>query len=118
MLNYNFKRVFRAKGIDKIHAYLCNAGFSNNFATKIKNNNAKRLELKELERLCMVLKCTPNDFLEWTPEPNTDIVENHPMNLLKKPTYEVDFVKTLNEVPLGKLEELERIIKEHLVKKQ
>ncbi|MGQ1787464.1 MULTISPECIES: helix-turn-helix domain-containing protein [unclassified Saccharicrinis] len=116
MLRYNFKRVFRARGIEKVHAYLRKAGFSDNFATKIKNNNAKRLELKDVERLCLALRCTPNDFMEWTPEPNTEISENHPMNNLKKPKHEVDFVKTLNEVPLGKLEELDRILKEHLSK--
>ena len=116
MLTYNFKRVFRARGIEKPHAYLRKAGFSDSFASKIKNNNAKRIELRELERLCLLLKCTPNDFMEWTPEANIDVVEDHPMNILKKPEHEVDFVKTLNQVPLGKLEELDRILKEHLGK--
>ena len=116
MLNYNFNRIFKARGIEKPHAYLRKAGFSVNFATKIKNNNIKRIELKELEKLCLLLRCTPNDFMEWTPESNTDISDKHPMNKLKKPEQEVDFVKTLNEVPIGQLEELERILKEHLSK--
>ncbi|GAF02320.1 helix-turn-helix domain-containing protein [Saccharicrinis fermentans] len=116
MLKYNFRRIFRARGIEKPHAYLRKAGFSVNFATKVKNNNIKRLDLKELEKLCLLLRCTPNDFMEWMPDPNTELSEKHPMNDLKKPANEVDFVKTLSEVPLGKLEELNRLLKEHLGK--
>ncbi len=116
MLKYNFYRIFKARGIEKPHAYLRKAGFSDNFASKIKNSKTRRIELNELERLCLLLRCTPNDFLEWIPESNTDISDNHPMNNMKKPEHEVDFVKTLNEVPLGKLEELEQILKKHLGK--
>ena len=116
MLKYNFNRMFKARGVEKPHSYLRKAGFSPAFASKIKNNKIKRLELNELERLCLLLRCTPNDLMEWVPEPNANVSDTHPMKELKKPEHEVDFVKTLNEVPIGKLEELERILKEHLGK--
>ncbi len=117
MLKYNFARVFRARGIERPFSFLKKAGFSDNFSTKIKKNQVKRLELKEVEKLCVLLKCTPNDVLEWVPDTHAEVEETHPLSHMKKPENDVDFVKTLNEIPLGKLEELERILKEHLGKK-
>ena len=116
MLNYNFSRVFKARGIDKPFTYLCNSGFSDQFATKVKNNKIKRLGLKEMEKLCLLLKCTPNDFMEWIPDADYDNIDNHPMDYLKK-TYEVDMVKTINSIPLGQIQEIEQLIKEKLNKK-
>ena len=68
MLYYNFDRIFRARAIDRPFSYLQKAGFSPNFASRIKNNRVSRLNLLQMERLCLLLKCTPLDFMEWKPE--------------------------------------------------
>ena len=114
MIRYNFDRMFKARGIERPFTFLRKAGFSDNFATKIKKNNVKRLELKELEKLCLILKCTPNDFFEWTPDKDIQIDENHAINIIRKSDKVVDLTKTLNSVPLGKLKEIETLINEKL----
>lgn len=116
MLYYNFDRVFKARGIANPFSYLKKAGYSESFSSKIKNNKVNRLELKYLESLCLLLKCTPNNVLVWVPEPGAAVEETHPMLLLKKSPGEVDMVKTINSIPIGKLEQIEKLIKEELKK--
>jgi DNA-binding Xre family transcriptional regulator len=111
MIHYNFERILKARGVDKPFSYLKKAGFSDNFATKIKNNKVVVLRLKELEKLCTLLRCTPNDFYEWTPDSNTDIDKEHPLHAIRKSDKVVDLTKTLNSIPLGKLDEIEQMIK-------
>ncbi|MBN2637915.1 MAG: helix-turn-helix transcriptional regulator [Bacteroidales bacterium] len=113
MLQYNFDRIFKAKGIEKPFSYLRQAGFSANFATKVKQNKINRLSLDLLERLCIALICTPNDFMEWTPDKNQYTDKNHPLYELKRADKLMDLTKTLNALSLSKLEELEKLIKDN-----
>jgi len=114
MIRYNFDRVFKARGIERPFSFLRQAGFSDNFATKIKKNNVKRIDLRELEKLCVVLKCTPNDFFEWIPDKDVQIDKDHALNMIRKSDKVVDLTKTLNSVPLGQLEEIEQLIIEKI----
>jgi len=112
MLKYNFERIFRAKGIDKPFAFLKQAGFSDNFASKVKNSRVNRLSLDLLERLCLSFGCTPNDFMEWIPSKGQTSGQYHPIHELKRSEKIVDLTKTLHSLPLSKLEELDRLINE------
>lgn len=112
MLKYNFDRVFKAKGIERPFTFIKQAGFSDSFASKVKSSRVNRLSLDLLERLCVKIGCTPNDFLEWTPDKNNNIDKNHPLNELKRTDKILDLTKTLNLLPLSKLEDVERYIKE------
>ncbi len=114
MIQYNFDRIFKARGIDRPFTYLKLAGFSDHFATKIKNNNVKRIELREIERLCILLKCTPNDFFEWIPDTNMQADKTHPLNQVRKSDKVVDLTRTLNSIPLSELDEIEQMIREKL----
>jgi DNA-binding Xre family transcriptional regulator len=114
MIIYNFDRIFKARGIDKPFTYLTKAGFSDNFATKIKNNRIKRIGLKELEKLCILLHCTPNDFYEWIPDANSQADKDHPLQVIRQSDKVFDLTKTLNSVPLGELDKIEELIIERL----
>ena len=114
MINYNFDRIFKARGIDRPFTYLTKAGFSDNFATKIKNNRVKRIGLKELEKLCILLHCTPNDFYEWIPDANSQADKDHPLQVIRQSDKVFDLTKTLNSVPLGELDKIEELIIERI----
>ena len=114
MIAYNFDRIFKARGIDKPFAYLKRAGFSDSLSSKLKNNKVSRLNLTTIERLCVLLWCTPNDFMEWTPDKNSDADSKHPINKIKKHDKIIDITKALSSVPLEKLNEIEEIIKIHI----
>lgn len=112
MLRYNFEKAFKAKGIDKPFTFLCRAGFSGNFATKVKNNKVNRLSLDLLERLCLALESTPNDLMSWQPGKNTNTATNHPLYELRRTDKIIELNKALNRMSLSKLEEIERLMKE------
>ena len=114
MIIYNFDRIFKARGVNRPFTYLTKAGFGDNFATKINRNKVKRIELKELEKLCVLLRCTPNDFLEWIPEDDAQIDEKHPLYTIRKSNKVFDLTKTLNSVPLSELDKLEELIKQNI----
>lgn len=118
MLIYRFDRIFKARGIAHPFTYLRNAGFSDTLASRIKNNKVKRLGMIHLEKLCILLKCTPNDVVAWVPDSKTDIEADHPLNSLRQTDTEIDLVKTINSIPLGKLEKIEQLIKDELNKEE
>ena len=116
MIKYDFDRIIKARGIERPFTYLRNAGFNDHMATRIKNNRVIRLDIKHLERLCILLRCTPNDLMVWIPEKGDQIDEKHPMNVIRKSEDEVDFVHTLNSIPIGKLKEIDQLIREEISK--
>ena len=116
MLTFNFTRIFKARGIDKPFSYLVKAGYSDNFATRIVNNRVQRINLTDLEKLCELFQCTPNDLLEWIPDSNDSDNDKHPLISIKRSDLVVQLTKILNSIPLDKLSEIERVIKKEIEK--
>ncbi len=100
MIRYNFNRIFKARGIDRPFTFLKNSGFSPRFATTLIQHRIRQLNLDKIERLCLLFRCTPNDFLEWTPNKGQQVDQNHPINEIRKSDVLLEITKTLNEVPL------------------
>jgi len=114
MLTYNIQRIFKARGVEKPYSFLRQHGFSNNFASRLKQNNIYRIDPRELEKLCVILHCTPNDLLEWTDDGEYTIDGSHPLRKLMSPDKNVDMNKTINSIPLNKVAEIEDLIKAKL----
>ena len=110
MLEYNFERIFKVRGIARPFSYLKNLGFSSSFASKAKNNKTRYLGLREMEKLCALLRCTPNDIVVWTPDSKFEIDPNHPLHSLKKKEKYVDLTRTIYNLPLEKLDEVEAML--------
>ncbi len=116
MLRFNFSRVFKARGIEKPFSYLLKSGYSDNFATRVINNRIAKLNLNDIEKLCELLKCTPNDFLEWIPDSKDFDTLTHPLVSIKRGNEAVHLAQLLNTVPLHKLADIEALIKNELGK--
>lgn len=114
MLKYNFDRIFKARGIEKRYTYLKQGGFGDHLASRINRNKVARLGLKETEKLCLLLRCTPNDLFEWEPDESVEIDAKHPLNTILKRNKIADLTKTLNSVPLEKLDEIDELIHSRL----
>jgi DNA-binding Xre family transcriptional regulator len=110
MLYFNFTRIIKARGIDKPFSFMVKQGFSDNFATKIINNRVERMNLKEVERLCNLFQCTPNDLLEWIPSRDESGNDKHPLAPLKRVDKVMDLTKLLYSVPMDKLSAIEEMI--------
>lgn len=103
MLTYNYRRVFSARGISQPYTFLRRAGFSNDLAYKISHNKAKNLRTYHLEKLCLILYCTPEDLMDWSPGVNSSIPKDHPIRRVTKYSNTLD-IHTLRTIPMDKLE--------------
>ncbi len=112
MLIYNFKRVFKARGIDKPRAFLISHGFPRGIATSIATNKVDRFALKHLEKLCLILNCTPDDLLEWKPSDKKEDTPGTALYILKKESRQSGTEELLRGLPLSKLEELAKVLRE------
>ena len=116
MLNFNFSRIFKARGVDKPFSYLVKVGYSDNFATRIVNNRIRRLDIEDVEKLCELFHCTPNDLSEWIPESKDKTNDIHLLIPIRRSDKVVQLTQILNSVPLDKLSEIESLIKKEIEK--
>lgn len=109
MLIYNLRRIMALRGIDKPHTFLVQNGFAASTASNMLAYYPVVFKVKSLEKLCVALKCTPNDLFEWQETEKSTVAANHPLQALvrEKPQAIAELVKDL---PIEKLEELGEII--------
>ena len=84
MLKYNFQKVFEARLITKPVGFLMKIGFNKDAASNIARNRIKFFSTAHLQKLCIALKCTPNDLFEWVPASDSELPPEHPLNSLNR----------------------------------
>ena len=77
----------------------------------------EKMNLKDVEKLCELLQCTPNDLLQWNPSKEDENNEKHPLYSIKRSDKVVELTKVLSSVPLDKLHEIENMIMKEINKK-
>jgi DNA-binding Xre family transcriptional regulator len=111
MLRFNFTRVFKARGVDRPFTYLKKAGYSASFATRVSNNKVEGMNLKHVERLCILFQCTPNDLLEWIPDRKDPIGDKQTLATLSRNEKTVQLIQMINSITLDRLNAIEAVIK-------
>lgn len=117
MIIFNFDRIFRARGIQRKFSFMRQAGYSEHFSSKVANNRLTRISAKDLERICVLLRCSPNDICEWIPNNDEHVDENHPLNEIRRTRPFMDIANKLNHVPFSQLEEIEEAIQQTIAEK-
>src|SRR5215213_9521362 len=112
MLFFNIKRVLGLRGIDKPYAFLVKNGFVSQTATNIINNQIGRITPQQIEKLCLLLHCTPNDLFDWRATANSAVPENHPLRTLVKEEVPLPISEMVRDLPVEKLSRLETMINE------
>jgi DNA-binding Xre family transcriptional regulator len=111
MLKLNFHKIFRLRGIANPAKYLIQNGFTSSIAYNIIKLKTPALKLENLERLCAILSCTPNDIIEYFPDKNFSLAETHPLQKLKH-IESLNFAEILKDVPAEKISEFKLGIEE------
>jgi hypothetical protein len=111
MMYYNFYKIFDLRGITNPFVFLIDNGFSRGQAFNITNRSNNGLRIENLEKLCLVLSCTPNDLIEWVPPKVSNVPDTHPLHKLK-PTETLDFSELTKDIPIEKFPEIYNAIKE------
>ena len=114
MLLFNAARVFKARGIDRPASYLKSQGYSVATTTRIVNNQKQGFSLRTLEKLCLTLNCTPNDFLEWVPSKDMNTNTSHALNILKRSDTLASVTQLVNSASLEQLKKMKEILRKEL----
>ena len=110
MLTLNIKAVMNAREIYNHNAFLCNHGFSYYTASRLLNNKVKSISHSQLEKLCMLLRCTPNDLYVWNGANSMMNNNNQPLSQLQQIAVKPPTNQIFNNLPLQKVLELRNSI--------
>lgn len=111
MLYFNYKRLFELRGIKNPFKYLMENGFSRAKAYKITSSYPTSMKLDNIDKMCTLFSCTPNDILTWVPNKDSQIPENHPLQKLKKVEV-LNFTSITKDVPVSQIPELLKSLQE------
>lgn len=112
MLSLNLLPIFKARGIERPYSFLVKAGLTPHTANSLLNSKTRIFRLDHIEKLCLILKCEPNDLLVWHPNKNEVIADNHPIIKLKyDESSRMDLKETLSMMSYKELKSLSTKIK-------
>jgi DNA-binding Xre family transcriptional regulator len=114
MLNYNLDRLFMQRGIgnDPI-PFLIEKGFTRGQASRLVNGKLYSIPVKNVEKLCLAFRCTPNDLLEWKPDNANLLKENQPLQkLISSDSSAIDWRSVNADIPFDRIPELVEKINE------
>jgi len=111
MLYFNIRRLMDLRGIERPYKFLTKNGFASQTASNLANNLIGRITPKQMEKICLLLNCTPNDLFDWREDENMSVSESHALrSLIKEKT--PSFTQMVKDLPVEKLSELEAVINE------
>jgi hypothetical protein len=106
MLVFNLDRLFKLRGISFPMKHLTQQGLSKSTAYRLTARDFERISAGDIEMLC---KCF-NDLMEWKPDNAQEDLPNNPMFALKRNESKFDISSIVKDVPVEKLEELQKEI--------
>lgn len=111
MLYFNFARIFELKGIKRPFSYLTSLGYSTSNAGKITTGRIYQINTDRIEKICLDLNCTPNDILDFRPNPNNHLPDDHALHSLTKTELSKEINAKINTLSIEKIEQIHDIIK-------
>lgn len=112
MIKLNLHPIFRMKGITKPISYLIQKGHSSSYASNVVNNRALSIPFWKLEKLCIDFNCTPNDLLDFVPQAENKLPEDHALFTISKTEAIEEIHRLLHDLPASKIQELYLMMKE------
>ncbi len=89
MIQLRLKQLMKEKGVKSPLSALTKAGISQGVAQKYLTHKKIWILFKDIEILCLLLRCEPNDLFEYTPDDKRVPDETQPLNALKpKPIFD------------------------------
>ncbi|MEO6049724.1 MAG: helix-turn-helix domain-containing protein [Pyrinomonadaceae bacterium] len=70
--------------IEHPYAFLVKNGFIPQTATNMANSRVGHVKPKQIERLCLLLNCTPNDLFDWRPDKDSVVPDTHALHSITR----------------------------------
>lgn len=112
MLKFNPKKVFALRGIEKTTNFLVKIGFSYPQASAFLKSESRFVKIRDIERLCLALNCTPNDLFEWQADNEAVLPENHSLKALSKSGEAKNLQELIKDIPSDRLALVESLLDE------
>lgn len=112
MLKFNPKNVFSLRGIEKTTAFLVKLGMGYPTASRFLKSKSQFVKVRDIEKLCVALNCTPNDLFEWQADANKTLPETHSLNALHRGGTTKNLQQMIKDVPADKLALVESLLDE------
>ena len=106
MLVLHLTPVFAARGIEKPFSFLIKSGFTYHAAHVLSNGATRVLRLDHVEKLCLILRCEPNDIIRFIPSANQVVEENHPLQKLKFSQSEQTYKDIISKMSFQEIQDL------------
>lgn len=84
MIKLKIQALCKAKAIAHPYTALKKAGISKIKTMQYLRGKTNRLMLDDMDTLCTLLRCTPNDLVEWTPKNKAEDYEENPLQAIRK----------------------------------
>ena len=110
MLYFNLTRLLKLRGVERPYSWLVQNGFVPQTAVRWSKNEIGYVRPAQMERLCLLLNCTPNDLFDWRKDGKTAVHDTHALRTLTKPPPDTSVQSALRDLPLAKLEKLGEIL--------
>lgn len=110
MLIFNIKRILEMRGVSEHYRWLVRNGFVPQTATTWTKYQIGYVKPEHIEKLCVLLNCTPNDLFEWREDDKTILPESHALRSLKRDKDARSATELLRDIPADKLEKLASLV--------
>jgi len=109
MLKFNVASLLLERGIDNPAKFLTTGGITYHTATRLLSRRLRQLTFENMEKICLICSCTPNELFAWEKEGLEGVAADHPLHkLIPKPPVPtpIERIKKLPKEKLIKLKEL------------
>jgi len=106
MLYLDIAGVLNAFEIQNHYTFLCKNGFSPFLVSRLLNQKTKSISNANLEKLCLLLHCTPNDLYVWSGTKTMQNNSDHPLSKLIPIRRKLPIMETIRKLPLQKVIEM------------
>lgn len=110
MLIFNPKKILSLRGIEKVAGFMVKSEFTYQSAGRVLKSRASLIKVKDIERLCVALNCTPNDLFEWKADQTTVLPEGHSLNALSRGEKTRNLQQMVKNIPSDKLALVESLL--------
>lgn len=107
MLKFNLHPFLKMRRVANPRRFLIDLNINHITAAKLLKGEMTSLRLEHIEKICLALRCTPNDLLEWTPDKNSLTDSSHPINKIAS---RKNVERLLDKFNTMSYEELERLM--------
>jgi len=117
MLIIDLKRIARKKGRTDVTEVLRKAGYNAHKAWRMANGKMKKWDLKDIEKLCEIFRCTPDDLFVLVPDKGKTYDEGQDLRKLLRTNEAFDLVGFMSAQPAEKIAGIEQLILEGIKNK-